>query len=244
MFLSSGKIVSTRVRGGAIDESYSATEGTLVDSDIPMAVLIDRDSASASEIVAACLQDNRRAIVAGTRSYGKGTVQEIIPLQYGRNALRLTVAKYYRPNNHNIHRDADATDQDEWGVTPNPGFVIPMDEEALIQLAIRWREASFPLLAGIETNALESVPRTNPEVQPVDAPSRPDEDAPGPGPNPRGEKPPAIAIAGRNAPGNVQLSEQASRNVEAGPKSLAEDPPLRAAVGYLLRSGDRDHGGR
>jgi carboxyl-terminal processing protease len=243
MFLSSGKIVSTRIRGGAIDESYSATEGTLVDPDIPMAVLIDRDSASASEIVAACLQDNRRAIVAGTRSYGKGTVQEIIPLQYGRNALRLTVAKYYRPNNHNIHRDADATEQDEWGVTPDPGFVVPMDEEALIQLAIRWREASFPLLAGIETTSLESVPRTSPEVQRFESPSQPTDDSPETAPVVPGEEPPAIAVAGRDAPGDVELSEPARQNVEAGPQSLAEDPPLRAAVGYLLRSADRSDGG-
>ncbi len=240
MFLSSGKIVSTRIRGGAVDESYSATEGTLVDPEIPMAVLIDRDSASASEIVAACLQDNHRAVVAGTRSYGKGTVQEIIPLQYGRSALRLTVAKYYRPNNHNIHRDVDATEGDEWGVTPDPGFVIPMDEQALIQLAIRWRESSFPMLAGIEPIAVESVPRTNPEIERFDDDAGPADGSAAPTPLPPGEEPPAIAVAGRDAPAEVELSPEARRNVEAGPESLADDPPLRAAVGQLLRSAGRD----
>lgn len=162
MFLSRGQIVSTRSRGGKIEESYAATAGTLVDRDKPIAILIDENSASASEIVAACLQDNRRAVIVGMRSYGKGTVQEIIPLQYGHSALRLTVARYYRPNNKNIHRTAGAEQDDEWGVTPNEGFVIPMDDAALRKLGLRWREASFPLLSGIELSG------TEPEKEPTE----------------------------------------------------------------------------
>ncbi|MFG0288228.1 MAG: S41 family peptidase, partial [Rhodopirellula sp. JB044] len=83
MFLDSGKIVSTKTRGGRLEEEAVATPGTLVATDIPMAILIDHDSASASEIVTACLQDQGRAIVGGTRSFGKGTVQNILPLEYG-----------------------------------------------------------------------------------------------------------------------------------------------------------------
>lgn len=236
MFLSSGQIVSTRVRDGTIEESYAATPGTVVNLAKPMAVLIDRDSASASEIVAACLQDNRRATVVGTRSYGKGTVQEIIPLQYGRSALRLTVARYYRPNNKNIHRAADATEQDEWGVTPDPGFVIPMDDEALIQLAIRWREASFPMLAGIETPEMETLPRVAPKAESPATDPGVDAD---PSKSLPGEQPPAVAIATREAPQSVELSEQAEQNIAQGPQELAEDPPLRAAVGHLLRKSGR-----
>ena len=112
-----------------------------------MAILIDDDSASASEIVAAALQDNQRAVVVGTRSFGKGTVQNILPLQFGRSALRLTVARYFRPSEKSIHRLKGATDEDDWGVIPDPGFVVEIDEQTLLRLAKRFQEASYPLLA-------------------------------------------------------------------------------------------------
>ena len=85
MFLNSGRIVSTQTRGGRVEDRFDAQRGTLVDPRKPVAVLIDSDSASASEIVAASLQDHHRASIVGTRSYGKGTVQNILPLQYGRS---------------------------------------------------------------------------------------------------------------------------------------------------------------
>ncbi len=147
MFVHSGKIVSTRTRGGKIEDRFNADPGTLVDDDKPIAILIDGNSASASEIVAACLQDNGRAVVVGTRSFGKGTVQNILPLQYGRSALRLTVARYYRPNGENIHRLKDATDEDQWGVRPNEGLEVELDAATLEKLAKSWREASYPSLA-------------------------------------------------------------------------------------------------
>ncbi|MFK8113300.1 MAG: S41 family peptidase [Rubripirellula sp.] len=147
MFLNSGRIVSTRTRGGQNEDDFSAESGVLVAMNKPIAVLIDGNSASASEIVAACLQDHQRASVVGTRSYGKGTVQNILPLQYGRSALRLTVARYYRPNGENIHRGKDAKDEDEWGVTPDSDMTVELDEESLKKLAKRWREASYPALA-------------------------------------------------------------------------------------------------
>lgn len=150
MFLHSGKIVSTRTRGGKIEDRFQADSGTLVDDDKPIAILIDGNSASASEIVAACLQDNDRAVVVGTRSYGKGTVQNILPLQFGRSALRLTVARYYRPNGENIHRIKDATEEDQWGVRPNEGLEVELDEATLEKLAKRWREASYPALALVD----------------------------------------------------------------------------------------------
>ncbi|MGC4001875.1 MAG: S41 family peptidase [Pirellulales bacterium] len=86
--------------------------------------------------MAAALQDHKRAIIVGQRSYGKGTVQHPIPLlprgdEKGRPPiLKLTVAHYYRPNGQNIHRLPDAKESDEWGVTPNEGYVVPLDEKA------------------------------------------------------------------------------------------------------------------
>ena len=147
MFLEKGRIVSTRTRGGVLEDQFDANPTTLINSEIPVAILIDQDSASASEIVAACLQDHGRAVIVGKRSFGKGTVQNILPLQYGKSALRLTVARYYRPNGENIHRKRDASEEDQWGVVPNKGYEIALDPERLDELAKRWRESSYPSLA-------------------------------------------------------------------------------------------------
>ena len=87
-----------------------------------MAVLVNQNSASASEIVAACLQDHQRATIVGQRTYGKGTVQEVCDLGDDRGELKLTVASYWRPSNKNIHRRHDAGENDVWGVQPNEGY--------------------------------------------------------------------------------------------------------------------------
>ncbi len=167
MFLNHGKIVSTRIRGGKKEDEFSATPGTLVDAGKPVAVLIDGNSASASEIVAACLQDNGRAVVVGNRSYGKGTVQNILPLQYGRSALRLTVARYYRPNGQNIHRGSDASEDDQWGVRPNEGMAVEIDEGKMELLAKRWREASYPAMATSSQQSTSSIADPNEASEPM-----------------------------------------------------------------------------
>ena len=177
MFIEKGRIVSTRVRGNIVDEFIDAEPGTLVDADIPVAILIDGNSASASEIVAACLQDHGRAVIVGTRSYGKGTVQNIFPLQYGRSALRLTVARYYRPSDKNIHRMPDATEDDEWGVTPDEGCLVEVDEKTLESLARRWQEASYPMLSSAEREVADHT-----EPNDADDPSEVDPELPEVGP--------------------------------------------------------------
>ena len=97
-------------------------------------MLIDSDSASASEIVAACLQDHGRAAVFGERSYGKGTVQTLIPTESGRSLLKLTSARYLRPSGKNIDR-LGATEDNEWGVSPDPGREIPLSDQQLAAFA-------------------------------------------------------------------------------------------------------------
>ena len=89
-----------------------------------MVVLVNRVSASASEIVSACLQDLKRAVVVGERTWGKGSVQNLIDLDGGRSALKLTTASYMRPSGMNIHRFPDSKQEDEWGVQPDDGFKV------------------------------------------------------------------------------------------------------------------------
>ena len=107
-FLEKGEIVSTRGRYSKDSERYNAKSGDLAKGK-PIVILINGGSASASEIVAGALQDHRRAIIVGTRSFGKGSVQTVMPLR-GEGAMRLTTSRYYTPSGRSIQA---------LGVSPN-----------------------------------------------------------------------------------------------------------------------------
>ena len=132
LFLTSGRIVSTKDRNGSGKSWEARADGTVFEpaAQKPIAILINRFSASASEIVSAALQDHHRAVVVGERSYGKGSVQKIIKLgNEPPTALKLTTDTYWRPSGANMHRYPDSKESDEWGVKPNSGFEIVMKED-------------------------------------------------------------------------------------------------------------------
>jgi len=144
MFLPADRlIVQTRDRDNKVIDAYFSSSDTPF-PDVPLAVLIDQHSASASEIVAACLQDHDRAVIVGSRSFGKGTVQRLINvgpprlqnehLQSG--LLKLTTASYWRPSGRNIHRMPKAKQEDEWGVTPDDRMQIESSDNHVLAFLI------------------------------------------------------------------------------------------------------------
>jgi carboxyl-terminal processing protease len=132
LFLAEGRIVSTKGRSSP-ERVWNAKKSPKF-ADVPLVVLVNRYSASASEIVAACLQDHHRAGVVGERTWGKGSVQNVIEMEEGRSAIKLTTAAYLRPSGKNIHRFPDAKETDEWGVTPDKGYVLKLDNDELYRL--------------------------------------------------------------------------------------------------------------
>ncbi len=142
LFLTEGRIVSTQGRRTPEKVYAARPEGTLFEpaAKHPLAVLIDHSSASASEIVAAALQDHGRAVIVGERSFGKGSVQNIFPLEDHTTALKLTTQRYMRPSGKNIHRFPDSKDTDEWGVLPTPGFEVKLTDEERFEYLLARRK--------------------------------------------------------------------------------------------------------
>jgi len=144
-FLEKGEIVSTRGRVAGSGERYNAKPGDLA-AGKPLVILINGGSASASEIVAGALQDHRRAIVVGTKSFGKGSVQSLIPLR-GDGAMRLTTARYYTPSGRSIQALGISPD-----IVVNQPAPPPVDPDAVVEEKSAVPERSEADLRGAITN--------------------------------------------------------------------------------------------
>ena len=135
LFLDKGRIVSQR--GRARGESFAYNAETMykgdIAKDLPIVVLIDAGSASASEIVAGALQDHHRALVIGDRSFGKGSVQSLLPLD-GESALKLTTARYYTPNGRSVQ---------EGGIEPDIAVPQLSDPDAEVRARLTYRESDL-----------------------------------------------------------------------------------------------------
>jgi carboxyl-terminal processing protease len=127
-FLSSGVIYTTRHRGQVVDEVKARGGGAF--SDVPVVMLVNQYSASASELVAGALQDQNRALALGTNTFGKGSVQSIIPLPNGAG-LKMTTARYYTPSGHSIQADGIHPDVTLDPAKPDPNALPPLRERDL-----------------------------------------------------------------------------------------------------------------
>lgn len=125
LFVEAGRIVTVKGRGA--ETVYDAVpKGTF--TGFPMALLVNRKTASAAEIVAACLQDHQRAAVVGERTFGQGIVRNLFQLKSGVGAVKLPVAAYYRPSGKSMNRYPDSKDSDDWGVLPDAGYEIALTD--------------------------------------------------------------------------------------------------------------------
>jgi carboxyl-terminal processing protease len=147
LFLTEGKIVTTKDRRGGEKTTSAVGAGTVfLPAELkPMVVLVNHDSASASEIVAAALQDNQRAVVVGERTYGKGSVQSVFRLAPKQEtAVKLTTQTWWRPNGKNMDKVwAEKQKLDEWGVSPDEGMTVPVGEAEYLRRLYELRKLDY-----------------------------------------------------------------------------------------------------
>jgi C-terminal peptidase prc len=142
IFIDDGSIVTIRPRVGQEHTFYGERAGSLL--NFPMVCLVNNGSASGSEIVSACLQDHKRAVIMGERSYGKGSVQNIVDFKPTGAQIKMTTASFWRPNGKNLNKSSTkGTDDEDWGVRPDKGFLIELSRKERDDLATYLRDVEI-----------------------------------------------------------------------------------------------------
>lgn len=227
LFLEEGVIVSTRGRAYPESVARARKPGTL--PPFPIAVLVNGQSASASEVLAGALVENDRAIAVGERTFGKGSVQVVLEVPGGQGAeLKITEQGYFLPTGRSISRkDTSAV----WGVDPTEGFYVPLtDEELIAMIEVRRREEI--LRAGREGSSTPGV------ATPADAPAAPPENWSDPEWILTALKDKQLAAAVRAVQGKVDTGEwraTGQKGIDSGTIAVAELAQTRTYRERLLR---------
>lgn len=169
LFIDDGLIVTIRPRVGPEQPYGGDHDGSYL--NFPMVCLVNNGSASGSEIVAACLQDHKRAVIVGERSYGKGSVQNIQAFIPTEGQIKMTTATFWRPSGKNLNRSSvkdydkipkEELEKEDWGVRPDPGFTVKLDNKERFDLNDHLRQR-------------EVIPRRDgPQKEPSKADSKPE----------------------------------------------------------------------
>lgn len=230
LFVPDGLIVTTRGRNTPPREVHAHKEGTF--EGFPMVVLVNRYSASASEIVSACLQDHQRAIVIGERTWGKGSVQNVIDLEGGKSALKLTTASYWRPSGKNIHRFPDAKESDEWGVMPDKGYEVKLTDVEMNSLLAYRRQRDILLVNhhGMDDDKVDAVkePAGADDAKPAAEKKADGESKSEAKPTDKaGDKPAAKPVKASDKPADAAKKDDGEKNTKFS------DRQLEKALNYL-----------
>lgn len=162
-FLNGGEIVSTRGRRESDQKRYNAVRANRFPDNLPIVVLINGGSASAAEIVAGAIQDRDRGVIMGTTSFGKGSVQTVLPLGEGKGAMRLTTSRYYTPAGRSIQGSGIDPDFEVGAVHLSAEDVAAMNARAQ-----RWSESSLPNALENDQGAERKPPHAPADMPPAD----------------------------------------------------------------------------
>jgi carboxyl-terminal processing protease len=162
LFLDEVPIAKTKMRNGQSEEYVGKRDVNFL--DFPIIVLVNHDTLGGAELIAAALQDNKRALVAGQRTFGKGTIQILTVVVTPNIGLKLSAGTFLRPNGKNLHRFPDSKATDDWGVLPDPKLEFRISPDLSKQLREWWLWQTLRPGSSREVLPLDD-PATDPQRQ-------------------------------------------------------------------------------